>query len=205
MGHVLHLDSSPRGERSHSRKLSKEILDSWLRTHPGDSVVYRDLGRAPVPLVDEPMIGAAFTPPEARTPEQREAIKVSDELVDELLAADTLISGIPMYNFGVPAGFKAYIDQIVRVGRTFSRPDFRGLAVGKKLIVAMSAGQEYAVGTPFADYNFVEPYLRAVFGFIGITDLEFLAVATHDEANAARTFEAALPAIHRATGEHRAA
>ena len=122
MGHVLHLDASPRGERSHSRKLSRTILESWLRAHPDDQVTYRDLGRSPVPLVDEPMIGAAFTPPDARTPEQREAIKASDALVDELLAADTLIFGVPMYNFGVPAGFKAYIDQIVRAGRPSAVP-----------------------------------------------------------------------------------
>jgi FMN-dependent NADH-azoreductase len=187
MAHLLHLDASPRGERSHSRRLSKSFVDSWLAAHPGDVVTYRDLGHNPVPLVDEPMIAAAFTPASARSEEAVAALRVSDQLIDELIAADVYVFGIPMYNFGVPAGFKAYIDQIVRVGRTFSAPDFQGLLKGKRLFVAMSAGQDYAVGSPFANYDFVLPYLRAVFGFIGVTDLTLIGIATNSEELIAQT------------------
>ena len=190
MAHLLHLDASPRGERSHSRKLSKAFVESWLKAHPGDAVTYRDLGHHPVPLVDEPMIAAAFTPAEARTDADRAALKVSDELIDELIAADVYVFGVPMYNFGVPAGFKAYIDQIVRVGRTFTVPDFRGLLTGKTLYLAMSAGQDYAVGTPFANYDYVLPYLRAVFGFIGVTDVQAVTVATNSGADVLSQSEA---------------
>ena len=179
MAHLLHLDASPRGERSHSRKWSKTFVESWLSKHPGDTVTYRDLGHSPVPLVDEPMIAAAFSPPDARSEADLAKLRVSDELIDELIAADVYVFGIPMYNFGVPAGFKAYIDQIVRVGRTFSTPGYEGLLKGKRLFVAMSAGQDYAVGAPFANYDFVLPYLRAVFGFMGVTDLTLIAVATN--------------------------
>ena len=121
MAKVLHLDASPRGERSHSRRLSKSFVNAWLASHPGDPVTYRDLGHNPVPLVNEPMIAAAFTPPPK--PDRRKpfsALKISNELIDELFAHDIYIFGIPMYNFGVPAGFKAYIDQIVMVGPAFT-------------------------------------------------------------------------------------
>jgi FMN-dependent NADH-azoreductase len=179
MAHLLHLDASPRGERSHSRKLSKAIVDSWIAAHPGDAVTYRDLGHNPVPLVDKPWIAAAYTPLEARSEADNSTLKVSNELIDELFAADIYVFGIPMYNFSVPAGFKAYIDQIVRVGRTFTAPDFQGLLKGKRIFIAMSSGADYAVGAPFANYNFVVPYLRAVFGFLGVTDINVVTLTTN--------------------------
>ncbi len=178
MAQLLHLDASPRGDRSHSRKLSREFVESWVAAHPGDTVTYRDLGHAPVPLVSEEWIAAVYTPAEAQTPATRELLRTSDELIDELFAADIYVFGVPMYNFGVPAGFKAYIDQIVRVGRTFTVPNFEGLLKGKRMFLAMAAGQDYAVGTPMANYNYVLPYLQALFGFIGVTDVTTITVAT---------------------------
>jgi len=178
MAQLLHLDASPRGDRSHSRKLSREFVESWVAAHPGDTVTYRDLGHAPVPLVSEEWIAAVYTPAEAQTSATRELLRTSDELIDELFAADIYVFGVPMYNFGVPAGFKAYIDQIVRVGRTFSVPNFEGLLKGKRMFLAMAAGQDYAVGAPMANYNYVLPYLQAVFGFLGVTDVTTIAVAT---------------------------
>lgn len=106
MAHILHIDSSPRGERSYSRKLSYKFITAWKTTYPEDTLTYRDLGHNPVPHVDEPWIAAAFSPPEARTPELNEAIKLSDELVDEFLAADRYVFGVPMYNFSVPSTLK---------------------------------------------------------------------------------------------------
>lgn len=178
MANLLHIDSSPRGERSHSRKLSSEFVQQWLAKHPGDQVTYRDLGTHPMPLVDEPWIAAVYTPEEQRTPEMQSSVRVSDEVIAELLKADVLVFGVPMYNFGLPAGFKAYIDQIVRVGKTFSGQTFQGLVQGKRAYILMSAGQQYSPGGPMASFNQVEPYLKTIFGFIGITDLHFVAVAT---------------------------
>ncbi len=178
MAHLLHIDASPRGDRSHSRKLSREFVEAWVAAHPGDKVTYRDLGHNPVPLVSEAWIAANYTPAEAQTPETRELLRISDELIEELMAADIYVFGMPMYNFGVAAGFKAYIDQVVRAGRTFTRPNMEGLLKGKKMYLAMAAGADYAVGLPMANYNHVLPYLRAVFGFVGVTDITPIAVAT---------------------------
>jgi FMN-dependent NADH-azoreductase len=124
MKRLLHIDSSPRGNRSHSRRLSREFVEQWKQAHPSDVVIYRDIGRNPVPHIDESWIAAAFAPPEQHTPDLQEAIRLSDLLVDEFLAADIYVIGVPMYNFSVPSVFKAYIDQIVRIGRTFAfEPD----------------------------------------------------------------------------------
>ena len=177
MAHILHIDSSPRGDRSFSRKLSDEFVTSWKTAHPDDTVTYRDLGHNPVPHVDESWIAAAFSPPQAHTPELNQAIKISDELVDEFLAADRYVFGVPMYNFNVPSTFKAYIDQIVRVGRTFTVSEegaFQGLVTGKKMLIVTARGGSFTQGSPAAPYDYQEPYLKAVFGFLGITDVSFI-------------------------------
>ncbi|MBW4607699.1 MAG: FMN-dependent NADH-azoreductase [Hassallia sp. WJT32-NPBG1] len=177
MAHILHIDSSPRGHRSFSRKLSYEFITSWKTAHPDDTLTYRDLGHNPVPHVDESWIAGAFTPPQARTPELNQAIKISDELVDEFLAADRYVFGVPMYNFNVPSTLKAYIDQIVRVGRTFAVTEqgaFQGLVTGKKMLIVTARGGSFTQGSPAAPYDFQEPYLKAVFGLLGITDVSFI-------------------------------
>ncbi|WP_414545542.1 FMN-dependent NADH-azoreductase [Nostoc sp. CCY0012] len=177
MANILHIDTSPRGERSISRQLSYELITSWKDTHLNDTVTYRDLGHHPVPHVDESWIAAAFTPPDNRTPELTEAIKLSDSLIDEFLAADRYILGVPMYNFSIPSKLKAYIDQIVRVGRTFAVTDngYQGLVdSSKKVLVITSRGGSYRPGTPEAAYDYQEPYLRAIFGYMGLTDVTFI-------------------------------
>jgi FMN-dependent NADH-azoreductase len=186
---ILHIDSSPRGERSHSRELSKEFVSSWRAAHPEDAIAYRDLGRYPVPHVDEAWIAAAFSPPETHTPELTEAIKISDELVDEFLAADRYVFGVPMYNFNIPSTFKAYIDQIVRANRTFAvdAQGFKGLVEGKKAVIITARGGDFSPTSPAAAYNFQEPYLRAIFGFIGITDIQFINANSMNEGDDART------------------
>ncbi len=186
MAHILHIDSSPRGESSISRAVTKDFITNWKQAHPDDTLTYRDLGHQPVPHVDEPWIAAAFTPPQLRSPQLNEAIATSDALVDEFLAADMYVFGVPMYNFGVPSTFKAYIDQIIRVGRTFAvnQQGFQGLVdSSKKMLVITARGGSYQQGTPSATYDLQEPYIRAVFGFIGITDLKFIHV---DNLTAAR-------------------
>jgi FMN-dependent NADH-azoreductase len=203
MTNILHIDSSPRGERSHSRTLTHKLVTEWKAAHSKISVTYRDLGHNPVPHVDESWIAAAFTPPQAHTPELAEAIKVSDGLVDEFLAADRYIFGVPMYNFNIPSTFKAYIDQIVRVGRTFAvteQGSFQGLVEGKKLLVITARGGSFTAGSPAAPFDYQEPYLRAIFGFIGITDVSFIHLENLNASDAAReeSFAQAQKAIAQA-------
>lgn len=123
---LLHLDASARAGLSgtdpfgsHTRRLSRRFVDQWLQHEPDARIIYRDVGQNPPPPVTGRWIHAAFTPETQREPWMREVLRTSDELVDELLAADIIVAGVPMYNFGPPAQFKAWIDNIVRVGRTF--------------------------------------------------------------------------------------
>lgn len=187
MTHILHIDASPRGDRSVSRTLSKEFITYWQMVHPNDSVTYRDLGHHPVPLVDESWIAAAYSAPDQHTPEQAAAIRISNELIDEFLAADRYVFAIPMYNFSVPANFKAYLDQIVRVGRTFSLDEtgYKGLVHNKKMTLIIAQGGTYAEGGPTHSYDLQTPYLKLIFGFIGITEIDFIradSLALGDEA-----------------------
>ena len=187
MAQLLHIDASPRGTRSHSRALTQKFVDIWLKSHPADTVVYRDVGRCPPSSVDEAWIAAAFTAADERTEKMWDTLKSSDDLVDELLAADILVAGIPMYNFGVPSSFKAYIDQIVRIRRTFdfdpgdNVQPYRPLVAGKRIFFVVATGDSgYESGGRFAPLNHVEPYLRTVFGFIGVTDLTFVYVGNDE-------------------------
>ncbi len=186
MVNILHIDSSPRAERSHSRELSKEFVSGWRAAHPKDAIAYRDLGHYPVPHVDEAWIAAAFSPPETHTPELTEALRISDELIDEFLAADRYVFGVPMYNFNIPSTFKAYIDQIVRINRTFAidAQGLRGLVEGKKAVIITARGSEYSATSPYAGYDFQEPYLRVIFGCIGLTDIQFINASSLNEVDA---------------------
>jgi len=187
MTHILHLDASPRGDRSVSRTLSKEFITHWKTAHPNDTVTYRDLGHHPVPLIDEPWIAAAYSAPDQHTPEQAAAIRPSNELVDEFLAADRYVFAVPMYNFSIPANFKAYLDQIVRTGRTFSVDEtgYKGLVHNKKMTIITAQGGTYPEGSPTYAYDLQTPYLKLIFGFIGITDIDFVhadSLALGDDA-----------------------
>lgn len=177
MAHILSVDSSPRGDRSISRFLTKEFITSWKAIFPIDLVTYRDLGHYPVPPIDETWIAASFTSPDQITPKLEAALEISNTLIDELLAADLWLFGIPMYNYSVPANFKAYIDQIVRVRRTFrvnDRGEYEGLVYNKRVIVITTRGGAFSPGTPDAALDFQEPYLRTVFKLIGVSDIAFI-------------------------------
>jgi FMN-dependent NADH-azoreductase len=173
---LLHLDSSARGERSVSRQLTGDFVSAWKQAHPGAEVIYRDLSNTPVPFVSERFIAGAYTPADALSPELRVALATSNELIAELKTATEYVFGVPMYNFSVPATFKAYIDQIVRFGQTFARSEsgYEGLLTGKKATVITSSGGVYRAGSPAAPYNLQEPWIRTIFGFIGITDVDFI-------------------------------
>ncbi len=183
MAHLLHIDSSPRGDRSHSRRLTREFVETWQQSYPDDLVTYRDVGRNPVPHVDEPWIAAAYTPTEQQTPELQKAISTSDHLVDEFLFADIYVIGVPMYNFSVPSTLKAYIDQIVRIGRTFeiepenSDNPYKPLVHGKKMfVISARGGSGFGVGGQYEKLNYQTPYLATIFRFMGITDITFIDV-----------------------------
>ena len=173
---LLHIDSSPLGEASISRHLSHEFVQSWKQANPNGKVVTRDLSATQLPVIDATWIGAAFTPEDARTPEQRALLALSETLLAELESADEYVFGVPMHNFSVPSALKLWIDQIVRAGKTFAYVNGvpTGLVKNKKATFLIAAGGAYDPGTAMASFNFVEPYLRAVFGFIGVTDTNFL-------------------------------
>jgi len=151
MPSLLAIEVSPRYAHSTSRKLTSVFIESWRAAHPGGTVVTRDLMKTNLPFVDMPWIGGAFTPPEQHSPESKAAIKISDELVAELKAADRIVLGTPMYNFSIPAILKAYIDHIVRVGVTVQ--DNVGLLTGKKATIIMATGGDFTPGSPVEGYN----------------------------------------------------
>jgi FMN-dependent NADH-azoreductase len=179
MATLLQIDSSPMGDYSVSRQLTKDFAEAWTAAHPEGTVTYRDLhntsglGIDHLTPVTGAWIGAAHTPKDAATEEQKAILAVSDTLLAELFAADEIVIGVPMHNFAPPSVLKLWIDLIVRAGITFrygaNGPE--GLVKGKKLTLLIATGGEYGPGSPAAGYNFVEPYLRAVFGFLGITDV----------------------------------
>ncbi len=184
MANLLHIDTSPRGERSHSRKMTREFVETWKQFHPQDRVIYRDIGRNPIPHVTEAWIAAAFTPEDERSPEMKHALRLSDELVDEFLVADIYVMGVPMYNWSVTSGFKAYIDNIVRINRTWAyipdeNPEFpyKPLVHGKKMFVIASRGDGgFAPGERNHKRDFQIPLIKEVFGMLGITDITFITV-----------------------------
>jgi len=185
---LLLIHASPRGERSHSRRLADEFLQAWKTTHPHGDAVVRDLGYEPPPFVSEAWIEGAFTPPEGHSHAARAAVRVSDRYVDELLAAEEIVIATPIYNLSIPAVLKAWIDQVVRAGRTFAMGPggFEGLLKTKRVRVLVASGSDFRPTGPFGAYNFVEPYLRAVLGFIGITDVAFVYAHSLNDGNPLR-------------------
>lgn len=198
---LLHIDSSARGGRSgsdphgsHTRRLSQRFVDRWREREPQAKIIYRDVGAQPPTPVSGRWVHAAFTPPPQRAPWMREVLAESDALIDELLAADVIVAGVPMYNFGPPAPFKAYIDNIVRVGRTFGFDRSRAgdpywpllAEAGKQLVILSARGDYgYAVGERVAASNHVEPSIRTAFAYMGIRE-SFGAAIEYDEFGDAR-------------------
>jgi FMN-dependent NADH-azoreductase len=174
---LLHIDSSPRGDYSASRKLSAEFAASWRKENPNGEVIRRDLYATSLPPITMEWIAAAYTPEEQRSEEQRTVLKLSDELIAELLRADQYVLGVPMFNFSIPAVLKLYIDQIARAGKTFSYgvDGVKGLLENKKAYVLAAYGGVYGSGSPVAALNFLEPYLQRLFGFLGVQDITFVA------------------------------
>jgi FMN-dependent NADH-azoreductase len=169
---LLHLDSSPL-ETSVSRELGRKFVETWKAAHPDGVVLYRDLATTALKPLDTTWIYSAYTPEAARSTEQTAALALSDELIGELEKADEYVIGVAMHNFSIPSVLKLWIDQIARNGRTFSYGEFgpQGLLLGKKSTLLIATGGVYEQGTPSGALNFVEPYLRTVLGFLGVTDV----------------------------------
>ena len=190
MTRILHIDSSARLQGSVTRELSASIAK---RLSGGDEnfATYRDLSET-LPLIDETWVGANFTPADQRSDLQKQALELSDDLIAELRAADTIVIGLPVYNFGVPAALKAWIDLIARVGETFSYTENGpvGLLEGKRAVIAMASGGTQA-GSPI---DFATPYLRHVLDFVGITDVQLVSAAGGASLDDAREAVEALAA-----------
>lgn len=172
---LLHLDSSPLAS-SISRELTAEFVNTWTAAHPDGTVIHRDLTLNPPTPIDAQWITANFSPETQRSPEQRALLTLSDQLIAELKQADEYVFGVAMHNFSIPSTLKLWIDQIARAGHTFSYgPDGpQGLLQDKKATIIIATGGTYEPGTPLGGLNFVEPYLKAVLGFLGITNIEFV-------------------------------
>jgi FMN-dependent NADH-azoreductase len=194
---ILHIDSSPMGDRSVSRKLTAKTVAELTAKNPDSKVITRDLVTAPMPHLDGTTLGAMFTPAEQRDDASHAAVKLSEDAVEEVMAADVIVIGAPMWNFGIPSGLKAWIDHVVRARRTF-RYDDKGQIVSmlppnKKVIIVSTRGGVYSEG-PMTFMDHQESYLKAVLGFIGLTDISFVraeGVAMGEEAvkNAVATAE----------------
>lgn len=175
MTQLLVVETSPRGDKSISRHLTRRFVDDWRAAHPGGEVVERDLMETALPFVTAPWLEAYFTPPAQHSPAMKEALRLSDELVAELLAADQVVIATPVYNYNVPAVLKAWIDHIVRKGVTLG-VDGRGLVTGKKATLLIASGGVYTEGSPIRDRDIATQYLRLILGVIGINDVTVVAV-----------------------------
>ncbi|RLV01464.1 FMN-dependent NADH-azoreductase [Streptomyces griseocarneus] len=162
MATLLHLDSSAAPEGSSSRELTAAFRTAWEEQHPDGTVIYRDLAADPLPHITAAGISAVFAAPDARTDEQQAAGALREELAGELERADAVLIGAPMYNFSIPSSLKAWLDQVIIMGRTagVEKPS----AAGTPVTVVASRGGSYAPGTPREDAEFVTNYLRKVLG-----------------------------------------
>ena len=180
---ILRIDASARISRSLSRGLADEFVRGWRRRRPDDRILLRDVGIAPPPPISEPWIDAAFTPEAQRTEQQRALLSLSDELIEELRQADLLLLATPMYNYGMPAALKAWVDQVVRVRETFTFDLARGdwplepVLEGKTLILLTSSGEfGFAPGGVRAELDHLTPHLRTCSRYLGDAETHRVAI-----------------------------
>jgi FMN-dependent NADH-azoreductase len=173
MSNVLFVTSSLFGEQSKSRQVAAQFLEAWRRHHPGTEVTERDTNT--VPHLDAAALGALMIPADERNARQRSVVAFADALIAQIEQAETIVIAAPMYNFTIPSTLKAWFDHVARAGRTFryTAAGAEGLLKGKKVFVIASRGGFYADG-PAKPMDFQEPYLRAMLGFLGLTDVTFI-------------------------------
>jgi FMN-dependent NADH-azoreductase len=173
---LLQIDSSGRST-SVTRKLTAKFAEEWKKSYPTSRVIHRDLAASAVPLITDDW-SATFLDASKLTPDQQSYLATSDQLIEELQSADTVVIGAPMYNFSIPAPLKAWIDHVVRIGKTFGYgPNGpQGLLGRKNVVVITSRGGAYEKGSARSAFDFQEPYLQHILGFIGLTDITFIHV-----------------------------
>ncbi|SDF51470.1 FMN-dependent NADH-azoreductase [Mucilaginibacter pineti] len=169
---ILHLISSPRKAQSASIKLGNAVVEKVQQANPGSTLIAHNLSETTFPHLEEVHLQSFFTPAEGRSPELTEAVKHSDNAIAELKAADVIVIDVPMYNFTIHTVLQAWINHIARAGQTFKYDENgpEGLVKGKKVYLAIASGAIYSSG-PYKPYDFTEPYLRTVLGFLGMTDV----------------------------------
>jgi FMN-dependent NADH-azoreductase len=168
MAHLLHIDSSITGERSVSRKLTARTRDVWRAAHPEGTVTYRDLGSNPLPHLDADTGLARMVPPEQRTPAQAASWALTEQLVNEIKQADTILLGLPLYNFGAPSSVKSWVDHLIAPGLTIDPETKAGLLGGRDFVVLASRGGGYGEGTPRHGWDHAQPWLPHAISHIGL-------------------------------------
>lgn len=192
MPHILHIDASARpgiagtdNHGSHSRHLSHRYVSRWQSGRPQDTVTYRDIGQNPPSIINHDWIALAFTPEERLEPWMKQALAESDQFVDELIAADIVVIGTPLYNFGMPAALKAWIDQVVRAGRTVEFDDTNPIdpyvpkltdRTRHAVLLTARGGVNMAPGEEMAHMNHLEAHLATALQFMGITRIHYIAI-----------------------------
>jgi FMN-dependent NADH-azoreductase len=185
MPHLLHIDSSVQADRSVSRKLTARARDLWRAAHPGGTVTYRDLGSNPLPHLDAATGTARGVPPELRTPAQAASWALTEELVNEIKEADTILLGLPLYNFGAPSSVKAWVDHLIAPGLSLDPETHAPLLGGRDFVVLASRGGGYAEGTPRHGWDHAEPWLPHAVSIIGLVPRFITAELTLAHTNPA--------------------
>lgn len=187
MSTLLRIDSSALTQGSNSKHLAEQYQKQWLATYPQGNIINRDLAMQPPEHLSEAMISAMFTPAENRSIEQQTALSNSDQFLNEVKLADTLLVSMPMYNFGIPSSLKAYLDQIIRVGESFSYTENgpKGLLENKRAVVILTSGGNYTE-SPYNQFDHVTPYLKTALGFIGIEDIKVIVAPNMAKEEATR-------------------
>lgn len=173
---LLHIDSSLMGEASLSHQLTQAFAQQWRNANPQGRVIARDLAKIKIPVIDAAWVFANQTPKPSRTPEQNNLLALSTEFIQELFDADEYVLGVPMYNWGPSSSFKLWLDQTLRFGETLlhtaSGP--KGALDRKRATFIITAGATYTPGSPSAALNYLEPWLRTYFSYLGIQSMQFL-------------------------------
>src|SRR6202166_3299204 len=200
---LLQIDSSARAG-SVTRRLTAKFAEQWRANHPTGEVIERDLSTTMLPLITDDWSATRLEPSKLSSA-QRNYLSASDRLIEELQVADTIVIEAPMYNFAIPSLLKAWVDQIVRVGKTVAYGPHgpKGLLGNKRVVVITARGGAYEKGTPGEKFDFQEPYLRHIFGFIGLTDVTFIHAENQLRERAGSSLSAALEQIGRVVAEQR--
>jgi FMN-dependent NADH-azoreductase len=182
---LLRIDSSPRAA-SVSSQLAATFVERWKQHNPSGTVIHHNTTNEKLPFVDEPALGVLYGGLAPATDDQKHILALSEQFIEEFLAADVLVLGVPMWNFGIPASLKAWVDLVSRPGRTFQYVAGGGVAslvpAGKKAVVFLSSGGAYSPGSPYETYNQVDPYLRTVFGFFGVIDVPVIRIENQNRS-----------------------